>query len=787
MFDLAINGFATSTERRPRFCARVAGIVCLLFLSLTASAETNVPSMRLQVVDAETGQPLPEVKVRAWVSAKPTDQNGYCVIPLPKPGSASFSYKITLSKEGYVGQYISWSKAHGDKVEEMPTNFIASLAKGVSIGGVVKNEKGEPVPGARVILSGPPPTDMDERVRSVVAPGFHAERTDADGHWHFGEAPRDLDTLTFRVIQPEYVTATFGSEGLQTEDTTIVLLPKADLLAGKAEMTLGHGIELSGRVLDGAGKPVAEATVTRNREWRNPSAVLTTDTNGQFKIINLKPGEMYLTFQAKGLAGQTKLVTLSSSMPELKIEMAPGKIFQGRLVDPAGKPIGGATVQMDRLELGPMEYDWSVQSDGAGRFSWDSAPEGEHPYSFFASGYHPRSESSLVADGKDHVITLRPVSDGDTIMIDGRVTDRASKSPLRTFSVYVKEYNGAAISHFHQTVTNADGRYAVNIPSSATAYTITVGAPGYRMEASRMKQVGDGDLGLDFVLEEDASISGVLYTLMGRLTVSGYDGKISWTNQQLSFSTIVPPPTLTATEPEEQRKEYEQFLDSPEGKTWQQAHRSYEVEVDDHGGFKIEDVPEGNYNFQGRLRQSQAEGGEPIAGFSTNIVVSGSQQHRGETTMDLGTLDMPVKKALRLADTAPPFEIKTVDGAPLRLADFRGKFVLLDFWATWCGPCVGETPFLKSTYKTFGANDNFAMISLSLDDDASAPKKFASQNDIKWIQGFLGKWSESQVTPLYGVEGIPSIFLIGPDGKIIAKELRGEAIKEAVGKALGKD
>lgn len=155
--------------------------------------------------------------------------------------------------------------------------------------------------------------------------------------------------------------------------------------------------------------------------------------------------------------------------------------------------------------------------------------------------------------------------------------------------------------------------------------------------------------------------------------------------------------------------------------------------------------------------------------------------------MDLGTLDMPVKKALRLADTAPPFEIKTVDGAPLRLADFRGKFVLLDFWATWCGPCVGETPFLKSTYKTFGANDNFAMISLSLDDDASAPKKFASQNDIKWIQGFLGKWSESQVTPLYGVEGIPSIFLIGPDGKIIAKELRGEAIKEAVGKALGKD
>ena len=786
MFDLA-NVFTAQTGRLARLKAGRVGIACLLFLAQPTFAQTNAPSMRLQVVDAETGQPLPEVKVRAWVSAKPTDQAGFCVIPLPKPGSSNFSYKITLGKEGYVGQYISWSKAHGDKVEEMPTNFIASLAKGISIGGIVKNGNGEAVPGARVIFSGPAPSDTDARVRSVVGPGFHAERTDADGRWHFSEAPSDLSNLTFRVVQPEYVTTTFGSEGLQTEDTSIILLLKADLLAGKAEMTLGHGIELTGRVVDQAGKPVVEATVTRNREWRNPAAALTTDTNGEFKIMNLKPGEMYLTIQAKGLAGQTKLLTLSGSMPELKIEMAPGKVFQGQLTDPSGKPIVGATVQMDRLELGPIEYDWGVQSDGEGRFSWDSAPEGEHPYSFFASGYHPRTESSLVADGKEHAITLRPASHGDTITIDGRVTDSASKSPLGEFTVYVKEYNGPAVSHSHQTFTNAQGQYAVTVPSTATAYMITVGAAGYRMEASSMKQVGDGDLGLNFVLEEDATLSGTLYTLTGKFSVSGYDGKIVWTNQQMSFSTIVPPPALTATEPAEQRKEYEQFLESPEGKTWQQAHRTYEVVLDEQGGFKIEDVPEANYNFQGILHQTAVEGGEVIARFSTNIAVSGSRSRRGDTTLDLGILDVPIKKTLRMADTAPPFEIKTVDGAPLRLADFRGKFVLLDFWATWCGPCVGETPFLKATYKAFGANDNFAMISLSVDDDASAPKKFAAQNDIKWIQGFLGKWSDSQVTPLYGVEGIPAIFLIGPDGKILARDLRGEAIKEAVGKALGKD
>ncbi len=429
--------------------------------------------MRLQVVDVETGLPVPEVKVRAWVRTSPTDSSGVCLIPLPKPESSNFSYKITLGKDGYVGQFITWSKAQGDKIEDMPTNFTAKLEKGVAIGGIVKNEKGEPVPGAKVILSGPPPGDIGERVRTVVAPGYHAERTDADGQWHFKEAPRDLENMTFRVMQPEYVTSVFACEGAETADDTVILLPKADFLAGKAAMSLGHGLELAGRVVDPAGKPVAEASITRNHEWRNPAAALTTDTNGEFKISNLKTGEMYLTVQAKGLAGQTLLLTLSNQMPALKIEMAPGKIFRGRLVDPSGKPVAGASVQMDRMELGPLEYEWSATTDREGRFAWDSAPEGEHPYAFTASGYHPRTEPSLIADGKDHVITLRPALDGDNTMIDGRVTDVASKAPLTNFTVYVKQYNGQALTHFRQTFTNADGHYAVSVSSAATAYVIS--------------------------------------------------------------------------------------------------------------------------------------------------------------------------------------------------------------------------------------------------------------------------------------------------------------------------
>jgi hypothetical protein len=78
------------------------------------------------------------------------------------------------------------------------------------------------------------------------------------------------------------------------------------------------------------------------------------------------------------------------------------------------------------------------------------------------------------------------------------------------------------------------------------------------------------------------------------------------------------------------------------------------------------------------------------------------------------------------------------------------------------------------------------MIGLSLDPNMKTPRDYAKKNEIGWIMGFLGEWSKTDLPAKYGVEGIPSIFLIGPDGKIIAKDLRGESIKATVGTSLAK-
>jgi peroxiredoxin len=156
---------------------------------------------------------------------------------------------------------------------------------------------------------------------------------------------------------------------------------------------------------------------------------------------------------------------------------------------------------------------------------------------------------------------------------------------------------------------------------------------------------------------------------------------------------------------------------------------------------------------------------------------------RSDEPLALGDLTLEMVPRLKVGQVAPEFEIQSIDGKPLKLSDFRGKYVLLDFWATWCGPCLTELPHMKSIYERFKDDARFAMVSLSADTDVEAPKKCIEENQLQWHQGFIGR--SSSVQSDYCVTGIPSVLLIGPDGKVAAKNLRGTAIVTELEKVLG--
>ena len=131
----------------------------------------------------------------------------------------------------------------------------------------------------------------------------------------------------------------------------------------------------------------------------------------------------------------------------------------------------------------------------------------------------------------------------------------------------------------------------------------------------------------------------------------------------------------------------------------------------------------------------------------------------------------------------PDFSATDLDGKPISLQDYRGKVVLLDFWAVWCGPCLGEMPNVKQVYNSY-KDQGFDIIGVSLDTDEAKLQNYLKENDIQWRQIFSGQRWDSPLAKQYHIRGIPAPWLIARDGTLISRNARGYELERLVVAAL---
>jgi peroxiredoxin len=217
-----------------------------------------------------------------------------------------------------------------------------------------------------------------------------------------------------------------------------------------------------------------------------------------------------------------------------------------------------------------------------------------------------------------------------------------------------------------------------------------------------------------------------------------------------------------------------------EAQRFDRLQEKYQDQAEDAGevllakALFVGEVLEDERGAMGLLEEVQADFPETAAAKKARAALAALMEQAEQTATE---------RNLRVGTKFPDFHERDLQGKPLTLARYRGQIVLIEFWATWCEVCLGELPALVETYRLY-RDRGFEVVGVSLDTDLKKLAALVAEKEIPWPQFSDGKGWENKLAVKYGVNRIPTTYLLDRSGRILGKNLSGKALRAEVEKAL---
>ncbi|MDB6037023.1 MAG: hypothetical protein JWM99_864 [Verrucomicrobiales bacterium] len=492
------------------------------------SVATNGASVKITVMDAETGKPLPGSEIRApdqsaffgggfsppgWLS----DVSGAATIHLGEVPTDILKqmtwFVMDVRHPGFAPQGLSWSAKKGDVRLTMPGEIKIELHRGITVGGNVRDEKGQPVENVKIRVYGTgyqydPSQPHLKFAEYFMGAGKANVVTDSRGHWEVGDFPKDLANINIELLPPgtppqkyahaAHEGATFVAQGMPID--------LSGLRAGNALFILKAGFTMHGKVLDPEGKPVANVRITEAAGLMNKRLIreLRSDEQGLFLLSNETPRQVLLTAYPDAFAISSTIVDFRSNSPTAELRLKPLSPLHIRVADEQDQAIPGVIITLDPYRTEQFLLNFSGVTSGDGALIWTNAPTG--PIALMAAAPSGKRRRKIRLDGQAREVNI-VLRDGmeREVVVNGSVHDADSGAPINIETVGFQSAD-------HEGLTNAVAigkpEFRLVIPSAGfrqgmqPSYQVQIRAKGYKTLLTDSRDFDEGDWNAKFKMQK---------------------------------------------------------------------------------------------------------------------------------------------------------------------------------------------------------------------------------------------------------------------------------------------